>query len=334
MPLSVRLLFLFLCTGFVVAGGQSASPAAAAVPGPDTARIVTDDLARFWRAFDAAAGQSAQARAAIFQRDYLDAGSAGLHEFTRLRIGDGAQLAATIDRHPRYYASLRRHLDSVAGSEAPIRAGFRRLAALHPEAVFPDVYLLVGRMSSGGTLSDTGLLVGLEMYGRYPDTPDGELGDWHRAVLRDMDGLPHIVLHELVHYQQRYTMDETPTLLQMAINEGVADFLGELASGRHINEHVHAWAEPRARELWGEFAAQRHRTSPKGWLYDPAPGQGRPADLGYWVGYRIAKARYERAPDKAAAVREMLTIQDFEVFLARSGLDETLGGPQVGAISN
>jgi hypothetical protein len=334
MPLSVRLLSLFLCTGFVVAGGQAAGPAAAAAPGPETARIVTDDLSRFWRAFDAAAGRPTPARAAIFQRDYLDAGSTGLAEFTRLRIGDGTQLAATIDRHPRYYASLRPRMDSVAAFEAPIRAGFRRLAALHPDAVFPDVYLLVGRMNSGGTLGDTGLLIGLEMYGRYPDTPDGELGDWHRAVLRDMDGLPHIVLHELVHYQQHYVLDEAPTLLQMAINEGVADFLGELASGRHINERVHAWAEPRARQLWGEFAAQRHQTSPKGWLYDPAPGQGRPADLGYWVGYRVAKAYYDRAPDKAAAVREMLTIRDFEAFLARSGLGESLGGPQVGAISN
>ncbi len=333
MVLPVRLLLLFLSTVFAAGGGQAADPA---VPpsGPASARIVVDDLPRFWRAFDAASEAAPAQRAAIFQRDYLDAGSAGLKDFTRLRIGDGAQLAATIHRHPRYYASLRERLDSVAAFEAPMRVGFQRLAEIYPAAVFPDVYLLVGRMSSGGTFSEAGLLIGLEMYGRYPDTPDEELGDWHRAVLRDMDGLPHIVVHELVHYQQRYALDESPTLLQMSINEGVADFLGELASGRHINTHVHSWAEPRARELWAEFAARRHETSAKGWLYDPMPGQGRPADLGYWVGYRIARAYYERAPDKTAAVREMLTITDFEAFLARSGLAETLGGPQQGAISH
>lgn len=334
MPLSARLLFLVLCTLFAALGGQSARSAEPEQPGPDAARIVTDDLDRFWRAYDAAQALTPPQRADVFQRGYLDAGSVGLKEFTRLRIGDGRQLAATIDRHPRYYASLRGRMDRVPDFEAPIRAGFRRLAQIYPEAVFPDVYLLMGRMNSGGTLSETGLLIGLEMFGRYPDTPDEELGDWHRAVLRDMDGLPHIVAHELVHYQQRYALGDSPTLLQLSINEGVADFLGELASGQHINPHVHAWAEPRARALWAEFAARRHETSTKGWLYDPAPGQGRPADLGYWVGYRIARAYYERSPDKAAAVREMLTIEDFEAFLARSGLAETLGDLQVGAISH
>ena len=334
MPLSARLLSLVLCTLFAASGGQPARSAEPARTGPDAARVITDDLDRFWRAYDAAWALAPAQRADVFQRGYLDAGSPGLKEFTRLRIGDGAQLAATIDRHPRYYAALRLRMDAVRSYEAPIRAGFRRFAELYPDAVFPDVYLLIGRMNSGGTLSDRGLLIGLEMYGRHPDTPDAELGEWHRAVLRDMDGLPHIVVHELVHYQQRYEFGDAPTLLQLSINEGVADFLGELASGRHINPHVHAWAEPRARTLWAEFAARRHGTSTKGWLYDPAPGQGRPADLGYWVGYRIAKAYYDRSPDKAAAVRDMLTIEDFEAFLARSGLGESLGGAQEGATSH
>ncbi|TNJ35033.1 DUF2268 domain-containing putative Zn-dependent protease [Arenimonas terrae] len=331
MALGRRLKLLFLSTALAAAAGHAI---AARPAGPDHARIVTEDLPRFWRAFDASRAAAPAARAGIFQRDYLDAGSDGLAVFTRLRIGDGAQLAATIDRHPRYYASLRARLAGVAAQEPALRAGFRRLAEIYPAAEFPDVYLLVGRMNSGGTLGEEGLMIGLEMYGRYPDTPDEELGEWHRAVLRDLEGLPHIVVHELVHYQQRYALGASPTLLQMAVNEGVADFLGELATGHHINAHVHAWAEPRARELWAEFAARRHDTSAKGWLYDPTPGQDRPADLGYWMGYRIARAYYERSPDKAAAVREMLTITDFEAFLARSGLAETLGGPEEGAISH
>lgn len=45
---------------------------------------------------------------------------------------------------------------------------------------FPDVYFLVGRMSSGGTTSDAGLLIGVEMYGLSEDTPREELGMWHQ----------------------------------------------------------------------------------------------------------------------------------------------------------
>lgn len=298
---------------------------AMAARGPATARIVDDDIGRFWRAYDlAAAAPSAQARAAVYQREYLDAGSTGLREFTRLRIEGGAQLSATIDRHPRYYASLRARTEDLSAQEPAIRAGLHQLHALLPEARFPDVYLLLGRMSSGGTLTDAGLLIGVEMYGLAADTPTGELGDWHRAVLRGLDELPRIVVHELVHYQQRGGAAE-PTLLQQSLVEGVADFITELATGAHVNGHVHAWAEPRAVPLWNEFRERMHGRDFSGWLYDTAPGDGRPADLGYWAGYRIAKAYYARAADKPAALRDLLAIDDADAFLARSGLEADLG---------
>lgn len=331
----IRVLRSLLFTGILALCGQAGATGPVRNTDPDVARLVVEDLQRFWRAYDTAAqARTPAARAGIYQRDYLEAGSAGLKAFTTLRIGDGRQLAATIDRHPRYYAALREQTGAVAAHEADIRAAFRKLASLHPGAVFPDVYLLVGRMNSGGTLTDAGLLIGLEMYGRTAATPTEELGEWHLAVLRDMHGLPHIVAHELVHYQQRYPTVETPTLLQMAINEGVADFIAELISGRHINPHVHAWAEPRARQLWREFRQVMHGTDPAGWLYDTTPGEGRPADLGYWMGYRIARAYYEGAPDPAQAVRDMLAIQDFEQFLARSGLAASLEPAQEGAASH
>lgn len=293
---------------------------------PDAARLVTEDIPRFWAAYDASAAEdSADARAANYERLYLAPGSAGLRAFLESRIGDAGKLVATMDKHPRYYASLRAHTDGVGRYEAPIRVAMRRLAEIHPEAVFPDVYFLVGRMNSGGTISPAGLLIGLEMYGRYPQTPDAELGDWHRTVLRDMDGLPHIVAHELVHYQQKYEIPGEANLLQKSIYEGTADFLCELISGQHINPQVHAWAEPRAGALWLEFQAAMHGTSHEGWLYGAAPGSDRPADLGYWMGYRIARAYYDQATDKEQAVRDMLTIRDFDAFLARSGVAMTFG---------
>jgi hypothetical protein len=282
---------------------------------PEAARIVTDDLPRFWQAFDEASRAGDEAgREAAFAR-YLAAGSPGLRQFDRLRIEGAAKLAKTVAAHPRYYASLRGQPARVAAFEAPIRASLRELKAIHPEAVFPDVYLLVGRMNSGGTLDDVGLLIGLEMHGREAGTPDEELGDWHRAVLKGLDGLPVIVAHELVHYQQRGQAGDS--LLAASLNEGVADFIAERIAGRHINAHVHAWAEPRAAELWLEFQQHMHGSDYAGWLYGGTAD--RPADLGYWMGYRIARAYYERTPDKRAAIRAMLDIDDAQAFLDASG---------------
>ena len=53
---------------------------------------------------------------------------------------------------------------------------------------------------------------------------------------------------------------------------------------------------------------------------------GRPAVLGYWMGYRIAKGYYARATDRTAAIGDMLRIEDFEAFLQASGVAEEFEG--------
>src|SRR5690606_28446368 len=160
---------------------------------PDEARLVTEDIDRFWQAWDEAADATdAEARARILQARYLEPSSPGLETFLRLRIGDAGKLVAAIDAHPRYYASLRRLTPKLEDQVPRIRDTLRRMRTLVPDAVFPDVYFLVGRMNSGGTADATGLMIGVEMFGRAPGTPLDELGDWHRAVVGEFYNLPAI----------------------------------------------------------------------------------------------------------------------------------------------
>ena len=190
-------------------------------PHPDSARIVTEDVDRFWGAYDASTPET---RAAVLQRDYLDRATPGLADFFGLKIESVERLAETVDAHPRYFASARPSMLRVAEFEPEIRAVFRRMEALYPEAVYPDVYFVVGRMTSGGAVSPRGLLIGAEMYGRTPDTPEDELSDWHRTVLAPVEAVPHIVAHELIHYEQDYS-DPGQSLLLRSIREGSADYL-------------------------------------------------------------------------------------------------------------
>lgn len=46
----------------------------------------------------------------------------------------------------------------------------------------------------------------------------------------------------------------------------------------------------------------------------------RPADLGYWMGYRIAHGCYDRASDKTAAIHDMLPIGDFVACVEAGGV--------------
>lgn len=318
---TVRFLYTLLL------GLMLASPAAGARSvntDPDAARIITADLQRFWRAFDAfQAAETPEAQTQALVEHYYRPASPGLRAFIDLRIGEARQLAGTLRALPGYYAALRTHMPRLAGVEAPVRQAFRRFHALYPQAVFPDVYLLIGRLSSGGTLSDVGLLIGVEMFGLYPDTPRERLSDWHLSVLGQIERLPFIIVHELMHYQQDFG-DQPRTLLLQSLNEGGADFVAELVTGELDKaDTLHAWALPREAELWRDFRAAMAGRDISAWLYNGSRSPpGRPADLGYFMGYRIVQAYYEGMDDKQAALRDILNIADAEAFLAASAYAE------------
>ncbi len=303
----------------------AAAPAAAQTLNgdPEKVQLVTSDIPRFWQAYDGATLVNAAER---FQRMYIDPGSPGVQGFVPGRIGSGRALAATVAARPRFYAAIRAAtlaVDTASSVKARIRAGLRQFKALYPEARFPDVYFVIGRINSGGTAGDAGLYIGTEMFALGPDTPLDELGAWERAVVTTREVLPHIVLHELVHFQQ--PPDSTArTLLARALREGTADFVGQLASGGTFNTAQQAYGDAHEAALWAEFREAMRGTDVSRWMYQGEKATDRPADLGYYVGSRIAKAYYDRAADKRAALRDLLTTTDAEAILRASGYEELM----------
>lgn len=271
------------------AGLSAASPAQqrSSNSDPDSARIVTSDIPLFWNALDRAPADSVEA---WLQREYLDRASVGVRGFMQGRIVSAAELARTVALRRARYDSVREASFLVDSAVPEIRAVFRRFKELYPEAVFPDVYFVIGRLNSGGTTSRDGLLIGAEMY-------------------RSWRSLPGIVAHELVHYQQRYI---ALALLYQAFREGSASFVAHLISGAEQEGAAHRYGMAHERELWQEFIAEADSAGARGWMYRDPPGE-RPADLGYFIGYRIAEAYYNRSRDKAQAVREIINPPDGNV---------------------
>lgn len=269
-----------------IGGGEADADGEQAIPefnrDPAQARIIADDLERFWRAWDRAADNPDERRS-IFQLEYLEAGSPGLQAFSDLRIRDVDQLLAAIDAHPRYYASLRAQMPEVRAVAETVQEFLYELQELLPEAVFPDTYLMIG-------------------------VPEDLL---------------EIIAHEMIHFQQLELTRAAPptTLLGLSIHEGAADFVAELLTGRHVNQHLHEWAMPREAELWAEFREVMHEEDHGDGLYSGEIDAGRPADLGYFIGYRIVQAYYENTENRKAAVHDILSMTDPEEFLRTSGYE-------------
>ena len=318
MPRAIALTFciLFIPTTAIA---QSAPPLNR---DPGAVKFVTFDIENFWRAYDLAAKEAGKAkRAAIFQAEYLDKGSPGLKDFLRLRIKSAENLVGAIDRMPRYYASIRPQTLRVRRMEGRMRAAFRKFKSIYPGAVFPDVYFLVGVTNSGGTTGPSGLLIGTEMYGRTAKGPTDELSAWLRAVLSTVENVPAIVAHESCHYNQRYnTAPEQRHLLGKALQEGACDTIGELISGRNINEYLKVYGRAHDADIWRDFEADMYKPDFSNWVYNAGAAKDRPADLGYYVGYLITRAYYDNAKDKRRAVHDILNIQDARAFYEASGV--------------
>jgi hypothetical protein len=298
--------------------GCRSSTAPVTTTSPESARLVYDDITRFWTAFDKI---HSSVDTMPLRVDYLDRGTQGLKAFTEARWRNARTLTLMVWPRRNYYQSIRQNTLAAHTLEPAIRAGFRQLEAMYDDAVFPDVYFAIGGMSTGGTTSGRGLLIGTELYSLAATSPLEELTPWQRSVVRPADVLPAIVVHELIHYQQRYGTTSR-TLLAQSIIEGSADFLSELITSKTINSHLEAYAGPREAELWREFEAAMNGNDVSRWLYNGGTvtdSTARPADLGYWIGARITRAYYDRTPDKRAAVRDILTVRHFNDFLNRSG---------------
>ena len=305
---------------------------------PYKARFVTSDIDNFWRAFDLASKESDKAkRIAIYQAEYLDKGSAGLQDFLRMRIGSAKTLVETVDLLPRFYASVRPETLRVGEMEKKMRRAFRKFKKLYPEAVFPDIYFVIGIANTGGTASKNGLLIGTELYGTTSQTPRDEFPAAFRTFLKDVkddndlkalvtkaldtalktiDRLPAIAAHESCHFNQNYP--KQVTVLEKSIQEGSCDLVAELAAGDVINPSLKAYGNRHEEKLWRDFEGQMQGRDLSLWMYNGFRIKDRPGDLGYYMGYKITQEYYRNARDKKSAMREILNIKDFNAFFEKS----------------
>lgn len=286
---------------------------------PDSVEIVTVDISNFWRAYDRLHGAGTRAESLqIVTDEYLEPASLGLQEYVRIRLNGPENVVRALGLAPNYYAAVRPHTMRLGEHTTTIRESARALHRLYPRAVFPPVYFLMSGFISQGTLTDQGLYIGAEMVAADKATPLGELPPPLRAVDLTTNVLPCIVTHELVHYQQEYGPGRS--LLAQVVREGVADFVAVQAIGcTSTAGAVYAYGDGHEAALWAEFRRVMGGRDMEGWLYNGNTASDRPPNLGYWMGYQLAEAYYERVIDKQQAIHDLLHIDDFVDSVTRSG---------------
>ncbi len=258
---------------------------------PINAQFITTDYNNFWKAFDTM--DSISENPFI---EYLDNASEGLKPFVGYLNADS--LYQTVLRRKEDYLRSRPMIAEIDTKKKKVQAAYAAMKYWYPEARFPPVYFVVGMFTSGGTASENGLVIGSEM-------------------LNNLDGLNGLISHELIHYQQKISGDDN--LLKQAIIEGSADFIGELISGEHINRVPFNYGNENESSLCKEFVSKMLKDDYTDWLYGTSGKDKRPNDLGYWIGYKITEAYFNRQQDKIKAIANILNINNPLNFTKESG---------------
>lgn len=270
------------------------------VSDPLKAEFVTQDIPNFWIAFDSL---EAGYKGNPFDDLYIKKGSPGITAFMKGRIINADSLRNRVSRNKAKYLEKRGSSLKFLNHKKQCISTFMALKYLYPNAIFPPVYFVIGRFNSGGHAHKNGLVVGAEM--------------------NEPDDVPYIVAHELIHYQQDDIKESETSLLSACIAEGSADFIGELISGGGPNAKTYAYGNANEKKLWTEFKTIMYdKGNNHDWIYNYKPKNGYPPDLGYWMGYKITEAYYNKSTDKRKALSDILHIKDYSRFLKDSAYED------------
>lgn len=303
----------------VVSASSSPAPPVERDTGRQHAEIelVFADVRRFVRAFDALPGSSDTV--ALLERLYFKEASAGMRAYMARYSLTPVTLAKAIAASPHEYAGVARRLrwmEAERDSLLRLVSGYSRIVG---DARLLPAYFLVGENQGMHSGSEVGPLLTVE---------NGAGSGAPKAMLAE------VLAHELTHVQQfsaiglaryRELYSTRPSLLGLAIREGVAEFITELSTGRPTQLAAREYMREHHEEVLRELARNLCEPSGGDWFSGATPSDGRPILLGYAVGAAIARAYHGRAADRTSAIRELVATDDPGHVLIESDILTAIG---------
>jgi hypothetical protein len=270
-------------------------------------KIFTADIDNFWTAYDSVLKvKDTTVQKRIIQELYLDNATAGLKIFMELRNHSAAKHLKNILRYPKFWVSLRPHTLQIKNHTAEIQVLLDRFRDIYPKFKQPDIYFTIGCLNSGGTTLNNQVLIGAEIGVADKTVNASELSDWLQQVFKVSKDVVYLAVHEVVHTQQKIE-NSSADLLTNCIQEGAADFITEVLMQMPLKTPYITYGLANEKILWEKFRTKMYGTEMKDWLYNGS--NVTHADLGYFMGYAICKAFYDKTADKKKAVAEILSLK-------------------------
>lgn len=275
-------------------------------------QIISADMDRFSRMIEYWQLGNPESNLKLLRAQYLQPASYGLNEFFRIKIRDERKFASVVESLLPHFKTLDAYTFDVTSLRPELERMFERFSAWTDDAQPLDVYFVVGRFSSAGTVTNKGILIGVEHYAWTVPAASSAQGYKFKAFETMSQSIAHEYIHSLQHQAG------PKTLIRAAIFEGGADFLAALATDTSLAaKESYQYGMANERAVWQRFERDMHATDVSQWIANSKTREW-PADMGYFVGYQIAKRFYENMKDKRAAFRHLTYVADPNFILLTS----------------
>ncbi len=299
---------------------------------PETSQFVfVQDVDNFWKAHDAIRKETDTTKhLALLDSLFIKPGTPGLPAIREARRYRPEEYVHAIRSYPLLWESIRENTYQSKNLSQEIQAGIHKLKKIYPDASPAEVYFTVGVFRTGGTTLENKVLIGVETAFGDKNVNVSELPEslnYIRDFWADRESaVENFALnnvHEYIHTQQKQDLE--CNLLGIAVLEGVAEFVSTLAM--ELSE------SPQPFVLYGKanegavkkaFTKDMFSKDYGYWLWSQQENEFNTRDLAYYIGYAIAENYYNKAADKQAAIKNMITLDHYnpleiERFVDSSG---------------
>ncbi|GGZ89877.1 hypothetical protein GCM10007028_30230 [Algibacter mikhailovii] len=294
--------------------------------------VITTPIDRFWNYFDQALNDTIHAKKHL--SEYICEGSNALKDYYHIRYENTENMyQVMIKKNSEYYTYLKNYLTAEKLNKVSQQSELmmQKFSILYPKAVFPKTYLVPDLLNGTGTLTESALFIGADMFAKSKDMPLKNLSEWQLSTITEYSNMKYDLVHELMHFQQSYSdFENSALLLGKLIEEGVCDFLVSLLAENNqvspgvqrnldylqIDSNYMFIMHELKRDIYGQDLSK--------WMHNGGAITDRPSNLGYTMGFLICKSFYENSTNKKQAIFELLNTNNFKKIIESSDFKELL----------
>lgn len=276
-------------------------------------RIVTSDIQNYWEAYDKIlVTEDSTQQMKILKELFIDQASEGQKALFQARNYTPEEYLANIHKYPKFWKDIRSNSDKIASYEASMENEIEKFRKLYPDLRPAKIYFGIGAFRTPGTTTDSMVLIGTEMTLTNADTDMSEFSERYDyfknyAANDPIDDIPFLNIHEYVHTQQDDAL--YGDLLTQCISEGIAEFLAEKITGQESIQPSVIYGKENVEYVRKEFEKHIGHRYYRYWLWSQMENKFDQRDLGYIIGYEIARGIYGPADNKQSAIKELLELE-------------------------